>query len=61
MSLRRSFSLLVMLTSAVAAISAPDVGDASANPHKCVVITDGDGNTINTTCVPWLLDDPALA
>jgi len=45
-------ALTILITAASVAGSATA---AHANPHKCFVITDGQGNDIHTTCVPWLL------
>ena len=44
-------TLLAM--AAAAAFILLSVSPASADPYYCVVVHDQNGNTMNTTCVPW--------
>lgn len=52
--MRRPLTLLALAALSTAGLLAVPAA-AHADPHQCFVITDGNGNPINTTCVPWFL------
>jgi hypothetical protein len=44
----------VLLLAALTALALPGTRPAAADPMKCVVVYDDNGNPVRTVCVPYL-------
>lgn len=52
--MRRPLTLLALAVLSTAGMIAVPAA-AHADPHKCLLISDGNGTPVYTVCVPWFL------